>query len=258
MQQVLRHSTIQFGNRTITKRTAPDLMKVEVEKARQGYEIGKECGLFRVPKVLDYDETKGIAVFERIEQIQPIHNVIFKANQIKPILEMAGRSLAIIHQKLTLPRKMTIALPPEIDSPETKVFLHGDFNGYNVCFEKHSSKIIVLDWQTTVLHGGCATYGSRYFDLIWFVDYILWNPTLRYIWGDPVNPLIKVFIKSYFEEAGILDHTERFSQYAKNFFKTKQPFRRELAAGRIRRFMLSHSYTLTRRFMKSLDAMISC
>jgi hypothetical protein len=250
-------NTLQFEKKTVIKTSAPDLMRVEVEKARRAFEIGKDCSLFRVPEVLDYDESKGVAVFEWIEQIQPVHDAIFMANKVKPILEMAGRSLAIIHKKLTLPGEMAIALPLEIDSPGTEVFLHGDFNGCNICFEKHSSRIVILDWQTTVLHGGQATYGSRYFDLIWFVDYILWNPTLHYIWVDPVNPLINVFIKSYFKEAEILHDAETFIQYAKSFFETKLPFRKKQAAGRIRRLLLPHSYTLTQRFIESLETMIS-
>jgi len=250
------HSTIQFGKNTVTKSTTPDTMRVEVEKFRKAFEIGKDCGLFRVPKVLDYDETKGVAVFERIKTIQPVRDALFMTSQVKSIMEMVGRSLAIIHQKLTLPREMIIALPTEIDFPGTEVFLHGDFNGYNVCFEEHSSMIIVLDWQTAAIHGGRATYGSRYFDLLWFVNYMLWTPTLRYLWGDPVNPVTKVFLKSYFKEAGILYDTEMFVQYAKSFFETEIPLSKK-QEGRMTRCLFPRSYILTQRFIESLKTMTS-
>ena len=48
----MRHSTVQFKKNTVIKTTAPDLMRVEVEKNRRAFEIGKDCGLFRVPEVL--------------------------------------------------------------------------------------------------------------------------------------------------------------------------------------------------------------
>jgi hypothetical protein len=62
----MRHSVVQFGKHTVTKSGAPERMRLEVEKTRRAFEIGLGCGLFRVPEVLDFDESKGVAVFERI------------------------------------------------------------------------------------------------------------------------------------------------------------------------------------------------
>lgn len=252
----MRHSNIQFGKNTVTKTTAPELMRVEVEKNRRAFKISKECGLFCVPEVLDYDETKGVAVFERIKNIQPIQGIIFKTSQIKCLMERVGTSLAIIHQRLILPYEMSIALPSEFDLPGTEVFLHGDFTADNICFQKRTSMIFILDWQMTARHGGQATYGSRYFDLFWLMNHMIWAPKLRYLLRDPVTPITKFYIESYFTESGITYDEEMLVRYAKGFFERKLPFRKQNAT-RMTRHLLPLSRVLTQRFIESLKKMAS-
>lgn len=244
----MRHSTIQIEKNTVTKTAAPDLMRVEVEKTRMAFEIGRDCGLFSVPKVLDYNEAKGVAVFERIERIQPF---ISRINQCSSIIERIGRSLAIIHRMLSLPQKMVIPLPPELVLPGTEVFLHGDFNGCNVCFRACSDSIVIFDWQMTSQHGGQATYGSRYFDLLWFVNHMLWMPTVTYLFRDPVAPVAKSFLESYFREAEIPYDADMLVQYAKDFFAVKLPFRKQ-DAPLSTIYLLPRSRVLTQRFIESL------
>ena len=94
------HSKVEIGKHTVVKKAAPELMRIEVEKMRRAHEIGKESGLFRVPEVLDFDEVLGIAILERIRSIQP---VIPKFIKSVSILEKIGASLAVIHNRLSLP-----------------------------------------------------------------------------------------------------------------------------------------------------------
>lgn len=254
----MRHSSIQFEKYTVTKSAEPDLMRIEVEKTRRAFQISRDCGLFRVPEVLDYDDAKGVAVFERIERIQPIQNFIFRTKQVKPLMETLGCALAIIHRRLTLPYEMTITLPPEFDLPGTEVFLHGDFNGYNVCFEPQSSMIVVLDWQMTAIHGGHATYGTRFFDIIWFVNYMIWVPMLRYWLGDAITPAVKLFVKFYFAESGISYDAEMLVRYAKSFVEQQRPYRIKQCVDSYRaRCMFSRSLSRTQKFIESLKSMES-
>lgn len=248
----MRNSTIRFGKNTATKTADPDLMRVEVEKTRRAYEISRNCGLFRVPEVLEYDEAKGMAVFERIHRIYPVRNVVNGSSQYKSLIEQIGRSLAVIHRNLTLPYDMRIALPPEFNLPGTEVFLHGDFNGINVCVAKCLPSIVILDWQMTSRHGGKATYGSRYFDVIWFVNYMLWTPTIHYLFCDPVSPMARYFLESYFKEAEFSYDAEMFVRYTKCFFETMLPFRKQHARWRTR-YLLPRSRILTQRFIESLE-----
>ena len=36
---------------------------------------------------------------------------------------------------------------------KNKSFIHGDFNGHNVCIDKFVN-IVILDWQTATFYGG--------------------------------------------------------------------------------------------------------
>lgn len=247
----MRHSVLQFKKDTVIKKAEPKLMRIEVEKTKRAYTIGQECGFFRVPAVLDYDETRGVAVFERLNGIRPVHSILHKTNQAQDLIQRIGLILAIIHQRLTLPNDMAIALPAELDATGTEVFLHGDFNGINVCLTVRSSEIVILDWQMTSRHGGQATYGSRYFDLIWFVNYMLWTPTLRYLLCDPVTPIAKIFLTSYFMGTEVPYDSEMLMKYANRFFEQKLPFRDKNAGWRTR-YLLPRSRVLTKRFIESL------
>lgn len=251
----MQKSTIQFGKSTVTKTSAPDLMRIEVEKTRRAFEIGKDSGLFRVPEVVEYNEDKGVAVFERIYGITPVWSVANRSSQYKALIEQIGCSLAVIHRNLVLPGKMTIALTAEFNLPGTEVFFHGDFNGINVCISACSPSVVILDWQMTSRHGGRATYGSRYFDIIWFINYILWTPTIHYLFSDPVSTMAKGFLESYFKESGLTYNMREFVQYAKDFFDTKLPLRKQHASWKAR-FLLKRSNILTERFVKSLETMM--
>jgi len=50
-------------------------MRIEVEKTRQAHKISKQCGLFHVPEVLDYDASTGTAKFEFMHNLQTVREV---------------------------------------------------------------------------------------------------------------------------------------------------------------------------------------
>ena len=78
----MQHSTIQIGKNTVTKTTVPDLMRVEVEKTRRAFEIGRDCGIFRVPEVLEHDEVAGYYGISDVDVVllggEPLHNVVHR------------------------------------------------------------------------------------------------------------------------------------------------------------------------------------
>jgi hypothetical protein len=250
----MRPSTIKFEKSTVTKTSAPKLMCVEVEKTLRACKIGEDCGLFCVPKVLDYDNDEGVAVFERLPLISPVANILKKTKNCNSIVEQIGSALAVIHRELTLPDDMTIELPQEFRLAGTEVYFHGDFNGVNVCIVPNAPSILILDWQMTGQHGGEATYGSRYFDLLWFINYLLWTPNYKFLFNDTVNKVAKLFLESYFKESESIYDVEMFIRYSKNFFEAKLPNRKQNAGWR-ESFLLPLSYVLTKRFIKSLNSL---
>jgi len=246
-----RHSRIQTGRDTVVKTADPERMRVEVEKTRRALEIGRQSGLFRVPEVLDYDEKEGVVVLERIRGLRPVRNGLLARG--RTALELAARSaraLAAIHRDLRLPEDMRVNLPPELAAPGARVFLHGDFNGANVCRSETEPGLVILDWQMTSRHGGRATCGTRFFDVVWFLNYLLWTPGWRHLVGDPVAPVARVFLATYFHETAAGDEAE-LGSYAQRFFEHKQARRRELATW-WQRPWLPRCQVITRRFLEGL------
>ncbi|MCK4624721.1 MAG: hypothetical protein KAV00_05370 [Phycisphaerae bacterium] len=180
----------------------PERMRVEVEKSRRAYEIGQASGLFRVPRVLQFDETTGKATFERYHGIKPTSDIIAFSKDSKDLLVTLGKALATIHKELVLPDDMRIPLPPECSLPgETDVFFHGDFTCTNVCLKDCEEKLIILDWQMAPRYGGLATYGTRYFDLVWFVIQIFHRLLRRHVMSRPAGLSAELFLQSYFAHA---------------------------------------------------------
>jgi len=63
---MIKAETITISGNILIKKGQPHIMRIEVEKTRRAYEIACRCGLFCVPKVLDYDDSTGTAQFEFI------------------------------------------------------------------------------------------------------------------------------------------------------------------------------------------------
>ncbi len=216
----MRHSSVHIGKNTVTKTALPELMRVEVEKTRRAFKIGKQCGLFRVPEVLDYNEAKGVAVFERL-QMKPISQAVPWGDQRIRLVKHLGASLAIIHREMTLPDDMRTPLPQEFFFPHDEVFIHGDLTVDNVCVGDSWPPIVIIDWQLTPLYGGRSTYGTRYFDMLWFIRTLISRFSSRFLFGNPVMPAAKVFFGAYFREAKLDPDFGRIEKYAASFFEVE-------------------------------------
>jgi SAM-dependent methyltransferase len=245
---------IQIGTKTVTKTAPPEKMRVEVEKTRRASKIALDCGLFRVPKVLDFDHANGVAVFERLD-VAPVSGSVKWGEPRRKLAKCLGTSLAVIHRELKLPPDMTVPLPPELAFPCQEVFLHGDVSVGNVCVGTSWPPIAIFDWQMTPLYGGEATYGTRYFDILWFINNLINRPFLRFLFENPVQPVIEAFLQAYFDEARCPYEAEKFIPYAERFFEMEMLRIKNAAArgnmGRSR-FLLPCSRRILKDLMKSL------
>lgn len=253
----MQKSTIKLGKNTVTKTSTPDLMRVEVEKTRRAFEIGRNCGLFRVPEVLDYVEKTGSAVFERLD-VKPVSKAVPWGEKRKNLAKILGTSLAIIHQELKLPDDMLVPLPDQFVLPHDEVCLHGDLSVNNVCVGINWPPVAILDWQMTPLFGGHATYGTRYFDIFWFINNLISRPYTRFLFSNPVAPVGTAFIKSYFKQSQISYDSERIVMYAKQFFDVLMQLIRQMiirdSMGRAR-LLLPYSEAILKDFIESLKTL---
>lgn len=244
---------IVFSGDTVIKTGNPDLMRVEVEKTKRALQISRHSGLFKIPEIIDYDATKGKVVFERIADIHGVRHAVSHGQEYGKILERIGIALAEIHKKLELPDNMVEYLPDEFSFTGNEVFLHGDFSVDNICVSDNDHAIIILDWQMTKVHGGNATYGTRYFDIVWFINNLFTKPFHKYLSGPSVKHAAEKFLSGYISNSDVSWDTREFASYMMKFYTTKMAQRRKRLTWK-RRFLLFPGHVSWRMFIKSIQS----
>jgi len=115
-----------------------------------------------------------------------------------------------------------------------------------------------MDWSAAPVTGRKATYGSRYFDILWFVDRLFHVIPKRRLFDWNAEEMAALFLQGYAEQAA-LKSFEEFKRYIRSirrlqweyvFFLAKRSrFLRATANvaveimmnARRRRFLLNHS-----------------
>jgi hypothetical protein len=192
---------MEILNDIVRKTGEPDTLAIEAAKASMAFDIGKDCGLFYVPKVVNFDANVGVLDFERLDGLVTLLDMsTHKDHRIFELLKKAGQALAVIHEKLVLPENMKHKLPTEwMACPGENVFIHGDFAGFNLCFDESTSRLVILDWNSAPLLGNVATYGSRFFDIIWFVIFIFYGAPRNCLFNWNAPAMADAFLAGYAE-----------------------------------------------------------
>jgi aminoglycoside phosphotransferase (APT) family kinase protein len=185
----------------IRKTGEPGTLAIEAAKASVAFDIGKDCGLFYVPKVIKFDAKKGVLEFERLNNlVKLIDMAARKDERLFELLKKAGQALAVVHEKLVLPEEMKHELPAEwMASPAENVYIHGDFAGFNLCFDESSDQLVILDWSSAPVLERNATYGSRFFDIIWFITFIFYGAPKRCLFIWDARSMANAFLSGYSE-----------------------------------------------------------
>jgi len=190
---------IQFKNGIARKLVPRDLLKIELEKTKRSRLIGETTGLFYVPEVIGFNEQQSTIDFEYIEDLHTVQEMaISNGHQLLDILTRIGAALFAIHSNLVLPKEMKNNLPNEwMCFEKDNVFLHGDFTAHNICFQKASNRIVIVDWSTADFLGGRCTYGSMYFDITWFIYFMFHFLPARFITRWNARSMADAFIDGY-------------------------------------------------------------
>lgn len=228
MTKIRKYSHIEMRTDTVIKTGRPDLLEIEVEKMRRAWAIGRRCGLFRVPEVLDFDKDAGRCVFERIRNMRPATPLCKAIAWGKPYQDFAhklGKAISVVHRELQMPKEMLHVLPDFFKFRDKQVVLHGDLStkNVNVSMDRMGPTIVIIDWQMTPLYGGKSSYGTPYFDLLWFIANLVFTPYTRFLFSDPVKPVVLSFIRGYFEETGLVFNSDLLGSYARRFFEVEEP-----------------------------------
>jgi len=185
----------------IRKTGEPDTLAIEAAKASMAFDIGKDCGLFYVPKVVNFDAKTGVLEFERLNSLVTLLEVAARKDQrLFELLKKAGQALAVVHEKLVLPEEMKHELPADwMTRPEENVFIHGDFAGFNLCFDESAGRLVILDWSSAPLLGRNVTYGSRFFDITWLVIFLFYGAPRQCLFNWDAPAMADAFLAGYAE-----------------------------------------------------------
>jgi tRNA A-37 threonylcarbamoyl transferase component Bud32 len=175
------------------------ILAVEAVKASRALEIGKDSGLFRVPKVVKFDSGTGVLEFEKLSGLVTLLDLaVRKDPRLPALLEKAGQALAVVHEKLILPEEMKCEMPPEWMGPSGEnVFIHGDFACINVCFHEPTGELVIVDWSAAPSVGRTPTFGSRYFDVLLFISSLFHAAPWRRILSWDGKEMACAFLRGY-------------------------------------------------------------
>jgi aminoglycoside phosphotransferase (APT) family kinase protein len=192
---------MEIAGDIIRKTGKPDTLVIEAAKTSKAFDIGQDCGLFYVPKIINFDNKTVVLEFERLNGLTTLLDMAArKDHRIFELLKKAGQALAVIHEKLVLPEQMKYELPVEwMTCPDENVFIHGDFAGFNLCFDESAGRLVILDWSSAPLLGNIATYGSRFFDIIWFIIFIFYGAPRSCLFNWDAPAMANAFLAGYAE-----------------------------------------------------------
>src|SRR5690349_4972496 len=123
----------------------PAALALEAEKTSLAAAIGAETGLFRVPAVVDFDAANGVLDTVQIKGLTTFVELISaRRTDLPELFERVGIALGAVHARLILPPhlKTPLTYSPDGSGVGDDVFVHGDFNGANVCYDSRSDEIV--------------------------------------------------------------------------------------------------------------------
>jgi len=230
---VQRKSLIEFFADSVRKVGDAHLLAIEATKTKLAGKIGKDSGLFYVPRVLNFDKKKGVLDLERLNGLVTLLQLAIDNDaQLLEFSEKAGRALQVIHKQLILPDEMKHELPPEwMDWPDKNVFIHGDFACINVCLHQPTGQLVILDWSAAPAIGRTPTFGSRYFDILWFVSCAFRGAPGTKILRWNAEGIADAFLKGYLNHSSS-QNLNRFKDYLPNICRLHRKKVRYLAGQR--------------------------
>lgn len=239
---------MEFREDIFRKTADVRILSVEAAKAAMAHDIGRDSGLFRVPKVVHFDSKEGVLEFEKLSGMVTLLDLaVRKDPRLLALLEKAGRALAIIHEKLILPEEMKCEMPPEWMGPSGEnVFIHGDFACINVCFHEPSSELVIVDWSAAPAVGRTPTFGSRYFDILLFISSLFHGAPWRRLLSWNGKEMALSFLRGY-HSAAVEITLSKLSDYASKIGRLQRNNIREMA--RRRRFLRAIGYIACQMLM---------
>jgi tRNA A-37 threonylcarbamoyl transferase component Bud32 len=158
------------GN-TVVKIQEPQASLRERLRTQAGQLVGRETGLFVVPEIVSFDDTRGEIVFERL-RLTGIRQILADGTRSMEVAGKAAEVLTAIHSHMVpRPDECPPSYPDEAGMVHKReaVPLHGDFGMRNIFWTADSDLPVVIDWANADWIGTDADCGAPEIDIAVFM-----------------------------------------------------------------------------------------
>jgi hypothetical protein len=161
--------TVTVKGEVVIKLQEPAASRRERLRTEAGRTVGQQTGLFDVPKILSFDDSRGEIVFERLSMTR-FRQALSGGNQGTELVHRAAMALAAIHRRLELNDVVAGGSPGGLGtSYRGSVPLHGDFGMRNIFCIPSTDRLVLIDWTNADWIGVDADVGPPEIDLAVFL-----------------------------------------------------------------------------------------
>jgi hypothetical protein len=135
---------------TVVKIQEPEASRRERLRTLAGQRVGEQTGLFVVPEIVSFDDSRGEIVFQRLG-VTALRQVISDPSRSRRLIGLSAEALAAIHTQMEPSDGATkiCAGAPGFAPERNAVPLHGDFGLRNIFYLPGSDRIAIIDWANT-------------------------------------------------------------------------------------------------------------
>lgn len=137
---------VLLGDGTVIKTQEPRASQRERLRTLAGRDVGLQSGLFLVPQIVAFDDSRGAIEFQRMPLIG-LRRLLTDGDRGSRLIGRAARALAAIHGQMK-PNDVFNVVYSGTGSgiARAPVPLHGDFGMRNICFLPASDDMAIIDW----------------------------------------------------------------------------------------------------------------
>jgi Phosphotransferase enzyme family len=241
---------VSIEGQRVRKVQEPASSRTERLRTEAGRTVGQQTGLFLVPQILSFDDSRGEIVFERL-QLVGFRQVLSDPMRSMDLAGRAAAALAAIHGKmeadLEVQKSSSDVLGTGLGRP--LVPLHGDFGMRNIFYVAEPNRLAVIDWSNADWIGIDAALGEPEIDVAVFMM-SLFNRRPFGPWSIPQRrELGRHFLKTY---ASASPHGLDLDALARIVAATKVRFHEgtQRQKGRIRALAYRHSIADLELFLR--------
>lgn len=198
---------------------------------RAAFFLSQTSSMFSVPRIVSDDFQSGTITMEYVPGLISLKDRLGQGLNTATLLSRVGYSLGLLHRHLELSSEFRIEAPqPWLGEPHEQVFVHGDFNMTNLCYDPLNERLIILDWETSPALPFICTRASRYLDIAQFVRSLLLQQRSLLIGGLTFTSRMGYFLAGYEQGAGMQVDAARLKKFVLAY--NRMTSRKQWAAGK--------------------------